>query len=161
MQIRDQRGLELIGTGARPLAVARDGVDFTVVRQIAERLRQRPTRHGVGGEALVEQADGRFQTQVCQVQVEARQICRHTQTFIDIDQIRQATDVEVFVLQETFFDTTTRDEQATLHITRTPARRGVNKNLLDTRQGGKGYFTENTFVGWHVAPAYDRQGLLL
>ena len=161
MQIRDQRGLELIGTGARPLAVARDGVDFTVVRQIAERLRQRPARHGVGGEALVEQADGRFQTQVCQVQVEARQICRHTQTFIDIDQIRQATDVEVFVLQEAFFDTTTRDEQATLHITRTPARRGVNKNLLDTRQGGKGYFTENTFVGWHVAPAYDRQGLLL
>ncbi|MNI86847.1 hypothetical protein D3C73_1439810 [compost metagenome] len=98
MEIRDQRGLELISTGARPLAVTGDGVDFAVVRQVAERLGQRPARYGVGGEALVEQADGRFQTQVREVQVKARQICRHTQTFIDIDQIGQATDVEVFIV---------------------------------------------------------------
>ena len=109
----------------------------------------------------MEQADGRFQTQIRQVQVKARQIRRHTQTFIDIDQVRQATDVEVFIVLEAFFDTTARDEQATLHITRTPARRGVDKNLLDTRQGGEGDFTENTFVGRHVAPADNRQGLLL
>ena len=109
----------------------------------------------------MEQADGRFQTQVRQVQVKARQIRRHTQTFIDIDQVRQATDVEVFIFLEAFFDTTARDEQATLHITRTPARRGINKNLLDTRQGGERNFTENTFVSRHVAPADNRQGLLL
>ena len=74
MQVRDQRGLELIGTGAGPLAVTGDGVDLTVVRQVAERLSQRPAWNGVGGEALVEQANGRFQTQVRQVQVEARQV---------------------------------------------------------------------------------------
>ena len=66
MQVRDQWGLELIGTGARPLAVTGDGVDLAVVRQIAERLCQRPAWNGVGGEALVEQANGRFQTQVRQ-----------------------------------------------------------------------------------------------
>ena len=72
LEIRDQRRLEFIGTGACPLAVAGDGVDFAVVRQVAERLRQRPARHGVGGEALVEQANGRFQAQVRQIEIEAR-----------------------------------------------------------------------------------------
>ena len=67
MQIGDQRSLEFIGTGAGPLAVTGNGIDFTIVRQIAERLRQRPARHGIGGEALVEQADGGFQTQVREV----------------------------------------------------------------------------------------------
>ena len=110
MQIRDQRGLELIGTGAGPLAVAGDGVDFTVVRQVTERLRQRPARHGVGGEALVEQADSRLQAQVREVQVEARQIRRHTQTFINVDQVRQAANVKIFIFLQTLFDTTARDE---------------------------------------------------
>ncbi|CSP57207.1 Uncharacterised protein [Shigella sonnei] len=88
MQIRDKRRLEFIGTRTRPLAVTSDGVDFTVMRQIAERLRQRPARYGVSGEALVEQANGRFQTQVRKIQIKARQIRRHTQTFIDVHQIR-------------------------------------------------------------------------
>lgn len=64
MQVRDQRRLEFIGTRTRPLAVTSDGVDFTVMREVAERLRQRPARYGVSGKALVKQADGRFQTQV-------------------------------------------------------------------------------------------------
>ncbi len=60
VQVRDQRRLEFIGTGAGPLTVAGDGVDLAVMRQVAERLRQRPAWNGVGGEALVEQANGRF-----------------------------------------------------------------------------------------------------
>lgn len=67
MQVRDQRRLEFIGTRTRPLAVTSDGVDFTVMREVAERLRQRPARYGVSGKALVKQADGRFQTQVREV----------------------------------------------------------------------------------------------
>ena len=161
VQVRDQRGLELIGTGAGPLAVAGNGVNFTVVRQVAERLRQRPAWYGVGGEALVEQADSRLQAQVREVQVEARQIRRHTQTFIDVDQIGQATNVEIFVFLQTFFNATTRNKQTALHIARAPAGRGVNKDLLNTGQRGEGDFTEHAFVGRHIAPADDRQGLKL
>ncbi len=109
----------------------------------------------------MEQADGRFQTQVRQVQVEARQVSRHTQTFIDVDQIRQATDVKVFVFLVAFFDTAAGDKQTAIHITRTPSRRGVNKNLLNSRQGGEGDFTEYAIVGRHFAPADDRQGFTL
>ena len=134
MQVRDQWRLELISTGASPLAVTGDGVDLAVVRQIAERLRQRPAWNSVGGEALVEQANGRFQTQVRQVQVEARQVSRHTQTFIDVDQVGEATDVELFIVLEAFFNAATGDKQAAFHIAWTPARRRVNKNLLNTRQ---------------------------
>ena len=161
MQIRDQRGLELIGTGAGPLAVAGNGVNFTVVRQVAERLRQRPAWYGVGGEALVEQADSRLQAQVREVQVEARQIRRHTQTFIDVDQIGQATNVEILVFLQAFFNATTRNKQTALHIARAPASRGVDKDLLNTGQRGEGDFTEHAFVGRHIAPADNRQGLKL
>ena len=131
------------------------------MRQVAERLRQRPARHGIGGEALVEQANGRFQTQIRQVQVEARQIRRHTQTFIDVHQVRQATNVEVFIVLKAFLNAATGDKQAAFHIPGTPARRRVNKNLLNTWQGGEGDFTEDTFVGRHIAPAHNRQGFPL
>ncbi|MNS92077.1 hypothetical protein D3C72_1261970 [compost metagenome] len=161
MQIRDQRGLELIGTRTRPLAVTSDGVDLTVVRQVAERLSQRPARNGVSGEALVEQANGRFQTQVREVQVEARQVSRHTQTFIDVHQVREATDVELFIFLQTFFDTATGNKQTAFHIAWTPASRRIHKNLFNTRQRGEGDFTEHPFIGWHIAPADNRQGFAL
>ncbi|VDR24368.1 Uncharacterised protein [Raoultella terrigena] len=51
----------------------------------------------------MEQADCRFQTQVRKVQVEARQIRRHTQTFIDIHQVRQAANVKIFIILQAFF----------------------------------------------------------
>ena len=161
MQIRDKRRLEFIGTRTRPLAVTGDGVDFTVMRQVAERLRQRPARYGVSGEALVEQADGRFQTQVRKIQIKARQIRRHTQTFIDVHQIRQATDVEVFVGFETLFNAAAGDKQTALHIARTPACRGVHKNLLNAWQRGEGDFTQHAFVSGDITPAHNRQGFAL
>ena len=161
MQVRDQRRLEFIGTRTRPLAVTGDGVDFTVMRQVAERLRQRPARYGVSGEALVEQANGRFQTQVRKIQIKARQIRRHTQTFIDVHQIRQATDVEVFVGFETLFNAAAGDKQTALHIARTPACRGVHKNLLNAWQRGEGDFTQHAFVSGDITPAHNRQGFAL
>ena len=106
----------------------------------------------------MEQADGRFQAQVRKIQVEARQIRRHTQTFIDIDQIRQATDVEVFICFETLFDAAAGDKQTALHIARTPACWGVNENLLNARQRGEGNFTQHAFVGGDITPADNRQG---
>ncbi len=161
MQVRDKRCLEFISTRTRPLAVTGDGVDFTVMRQIAERLRQRPARYGVSGEALVEQANGRFQTQVRKIQIKARQIRRHTQTFIDVHQIRQATDVEVFVGFETLFNAAAGDKQTALHIAWTPACRGVHKNLLNAWQRGEGDFTQHAFVSGDITPAHNRQGFAL
>ncbi|EWC63630.1 hypothetical protein UO65_1037 [Actinokineospora spheciospongiae] len=62
-QVRGQQRL----AGAHPVAVAADGVDLAVVRDVAERVRQRPRREGVGGEAGVHQRDGGDQPLVGQV----------------------------------------------------------------------------------------------
>ena len=160
LQIRDQRRLEFISTCARPLAVAGDGVDFAVVRQVAERLRQRPAWHGVGGKTLMEQADGRFQTQVRQIKIETGQIRRHAQAFIDRHQIREAAYIKAVVL-DALLDTAARDKQAAFHIAWAPTGRGVNENLFNTRQGGEGNFTQNVRVGRHFTPANNRQRFVL
>ena len=109
----------------------------------------------------MEQADCRLQTQVREVQVEARQVSRHTQTFVNVHQIRQAANVEIFIFLQTLFNAATGDEQTAFHIARAPACRGVNKNLFNTGQRGEGDFTENPFVGRHFAPADDGQGFTL
>jgi hypothetical protein len=45
--------------------------------QITEGLGQPPLGHGVGGEALMEHANGRFQTLITEIRIEHRQIGRH------------------------------------------------------------------------------------
>ena len=77
--------VEVALTGICPAAVSFNGVDLTVVRQIAERLSQRPFRSGIGREALVEYADRGFKTLITKVFIELRQIRRHHQTFIGDD----------------------------------------------------------------------------
>ncbi len=160
LQIGDQRRIEFVGARARPLPVTGDGVDFAVVRHIAERLRQRPARYGIGREALMEQADSRFQTQVRQIEIEARQVGRHTQAFVDIDLVREATDIKCFIvgLFNALFRAAARHIKATLHIARTPAGRGVNKELLNARHRGEGDLSQYVLIDGHVAPADHREG---
>ena len=64
LDIRQERGLEFAGSGFGPVAVAGDGVDLAVVGQEAKGLGQGPARHGVGGEALVKNADPALQFRV-------------------------------------------------------------------------------------------------
>ena len=130
LQIGDQRRRKLVAASLGPLAVAGDGVDLAVVGQIAERLRQRPARAGVGGETLVEHADGRLHANVGQIQIEARQIHRHAQSFIDGDQVGEADHVEV-VVADAFLDAAAHDIEAALEILVDPAGRGVDKDLFD------------------------------
>jgi hypothetical protein len=78
----------------RPVTVALHGVDFTVVRQEAERLRQLPLRPGIGGEALVEYRQAGFKTRVVQVQEELGQVFRGHQAFVGQGVRRQRGQVE-------------------------------------------------------------------
>ena len=57
-------------TGPHPVLVTAGGVDLTVVCHVAERMRQRPGREGVGGEARVHDGQGRLHPLVLQVEVE-------------------------------------------------------------------------------------------
>ena len=59
-----------------PVHVAAQGVDFPVVRHVAEGVRQRPGGEGVGGEALVHQAQGADHVRVAQLGVEVGDLGR-------------------------------------------------------------------------------------
>ena len=79
------------GVAARlgPVAITADGVDFAVMGQIAERLRQPPLRQGIGGEALMEQTDRGLQPLVAEVGIEHRQVGRHHQPLVADQPTRQ------------------------------------------------------------------------
>ena len=56
VHVFDQRRVELVAARLSPVAVALDGIDFAVVGEKPERLRQPPFRPGVGGKALMKNA---------------------------------------------------------------------------------------------------------
>jgi hypothetical protein len=60
--------------GGHPVAVAADGVDLAVVRDVAVRVGQRPARERVGGEPAVHQRDGARHAVVAQFRVEAGEL---------------------------------------------------------------------------------------
>ena len=159
LQIGDQRRRKLVAASLGPLAVAGDGVDLAVVGQIAERLRQRPARAGVGRETLVEHADGRLHANVGQIQIKTWQVHRHAQPFIDGDQVGEADHVEV-VVADAFLDAAAHDIEAALEILVDPAGRGVDKDLFDAGQGGLGDRAEYIGIDRHLAPTDQAQGLL-
>ena len=66
-----------------PIAVADEGVDLAVVGEVAERLRQLPVGQRVGGEALMEQGQGRDRACILEVGVEAVELVRDHQALVD------------------------------------------------------------------------------
>ena len=55
--VAEQRGREDVLAGVHPVDVAAHGVDFAVVGDVAEGMRELPGGEGVGGEALVDEAE--------------------------------------------------------------------------------------------------------
>ena len=49
----DERG-DVLFTGQNPIEIAAQGVDFTIVGNHTEWMRQRPLREGIGRETLVD-----------------------------------------------------------------------------------------------------------
>ena len=152
LQVGDQLVGELQATRLRPVAVARDGVDFAVVGQEAERLGQRPLGQGVGREALVEHRDGGLQALVVEVRIEAGQVGRHHQTLVDQGLRREAAHVVVGVGGVAHRGAAAGAEQ--LHgeggIRQALA---TDEHLLDLRQACQGQLTEHRGIHRHLAPA--------
>ncbi len=158
LQIRQLLVGELQAARLGPVAVAGDGVDLAVVGEKAERLRQRPLRHGVGGEALVEDADGGGQTLVAEVREELRQVRRHHQTFIDDVLVGEAADIELLVLGQGHFGPATCHEQLDAELTLGQAV-GTDEHLLDARQPLQRQATQHAGIDRHLAPADQGQSL--
>ena len=155
-QVGQQFVGELVAPRHRPVAVAGDGIDLAVMRQKAERLGQRPARQGVGGEALVEHADGGFQTRIAEVRIEAGEIRRHHQALVDDVLGRQAADVEVGVVLERHLGAAAGEEQLDAHL-RVVEAFAADEHLLDARQALQRQTAEHRSVHRHAAPADQGQ----
>ena len=157
--VGQKRRAQLVGARPRPAAVTGDGVDLAIMGQIAEGMGQRPPRQGVGGKALVEEADGRLQPVVGEVGEELRQVHRPAQPLVDDDQVGEADDIEVGVVDDALLDPPLDHVEAALQLLGAPAEGAVEEYLGDGRHGGAGEFAEHRRVDRHLAPADQRQGL--
>ena len=84
---------------AHPVDVAAQGVDLAVVGDVTERVRQRPRREGVGGEARVHQRQRRFHRRIGQVGEHRFHLDRREHALVHQGARRQAGDIE----QRAFF----------------------------------------------------------
>ena len=93
------RVAEFGGAGARPDAVAGDGVDLAVVGEHAEGVGERPGGEGVGAVALVEDGEAGDERRVAEVGVEVAERVRGEEPLVDDGAAGEADDVEVAELR--------------------------------------------------------------
>ncbi len=81
--------------GPHPVAVAADRVDLTVVRHVAEWVRQRPRREGVRGKPAVHQPDRADQPVIGEVREERRQLLGGQHALVNQRPAGQRREVEL------------------------------------------------------------------
>jgi hypothetical protein len=146
----------------RPGAIAGDGVDLAVMGQHAERLRQRPARAGIGGEALVEHRHAAFELRALQVRVQLRQPRRQHHALVADAVGGQADDVERrHVLQALGGATAGQEQPAAEGFRRRSCAFDVDQrrgeHLFDARHVAARGAAAGFGVDRHGAPAGDRQ----
>ena len=151
--------VERVRPGLGPVAIAPDGVDLAVVRQVAERLRQRPLRQRIGGEPLVENANRGGQLRIVEVGVEVRQPLRHHQALVADYAGRQAADVEIRVIRHRPLRLPPCQQQRRIAMPGVTAEQ-IDEQLLDARHRSPGLFSEHLRINRHLPPATRPEPLL-
>ena len=137
-----------------PVAVAEQRVDLAVVRDVAERLRERPVRQRVRREALVEERDRGDRALVREVRVEARQLRRDHQPLVDDRARRHRDDVAVeLALAERTLGAAPRQVEPALELGAVEALRPAQQQLLDAGQRVQRETAQDRRVVRHGAPA--------
>ena len=152
--------------GPHPVLVAGDGVDLTVVGDAAERMRQRPRREGVGGEARVHDAQRAGQPIVLQVQVERLELRGGQHALVDERLAGQAWEVDGFaagaILARALGAEFVLGALADHVGSGAPGpcrRRPADEQLPEGRHRVARQRAQRRVVGRHVAPAQYRQAL--
>ncbi len=144
--------------GAEPAAIRDDGVDFTVVGDVTERLRKIPGGLRVCGIALVENGERRGERGVAQIFVKLRELPGREQTFVN-DRLRRER-TEITTRWQKRFGALAEKREFPLEAR--DAARGVERRdveLPDFRHRLEGFTTERVRVGWDAAPAEDAEAL--
>lgn len=151
--------------GPHPVLVAGDGVDLAVVGDAAERMRQRPRREGVGGEARMHQTERALDARVLQVDVELPQLRGRQHALVDEGASGQAGEVHGLaaravgactLVAELVLHALAHDVGATLEL---HALCPADEHLAEGRHGVAGERSERALVGGHLAPSEQGQAL--
>ncbi|CCF70123.1 hypothetical protein XAPC_3853 [Xanthomonas citri pv. punicae str. LMG 859] len=157
IELRDveARGLPYLAARLRPAPVAFDGVDFPVVREQPERMRQRPARQRVGGKTLVEDNCAGGQIAALQVRVERAQLVRQHHALVADAVGREGGDVEMFDRMQRLLGAPARQEQRQGEAVFGLFGTGIDKDLFDARQGIACQLAAHAVIGGHHAPAAE------
>ena len=157
--VAQQLGLELGLAGAHPVAVAVDGVDLAVVREHAQRLRERPGREGVGRVAGVHDGELRREALVLEVGVERLELERRDHALVAERAGRQRDEVGV----ELGARALAQPEDAT--VERDPRQRGCvadrrarDEELLEDRDGPRTPACRGSRPRWAPRASRARRG---
>jgi len=145
----------------KPIRVAAQGVDLTVVGDHAKRLSQFPAWEGVGAETLMDDGQGGRETLVGQVGIVAGQLRGEEHALVDHRAARHRTDVEIGGRLAQFganavLGPFANDEQAAFEFFVGQPAAG-EEELFDDGLGGAGDIAEARIVGGDVAPAKDAE----
>ena len=129
--------------------VAPQGVDFAIVRQIAERMGQFPGRKGVGAVPLVNKCQRRDKRLVRQILVERLNLRRQHQPLIDHSSRAEAWEIDI---QQLLLQPSAQDKHLALkRIVALPLARG-NENLADDRTALARLLAQLRSINRHLAP---------
>ena len=155
---RDQVGVQQCLTGPHPVAVAHHGVDLAVVRDVAERVGQRPARERVGGEARVDDGERGRHPLVGEVGIEGVELGRGQHALVEQRPSAERGEVDVGLVLGAL-------AQAEHHpLQRMPgdARAlGLDEDLAEVRHHATGGDAHAGGVDRYVAPAEHRETLLV
>jgi len=157
--VAEEVGLEHRLSGAHPVFVAAEGVDFAVVNQIAIGMGARPAREGVRAEPRVEEDDGAFHRGVGEVEIVGGDLMGCEHPLVDDRSRGEARDVEVVAsggvgVADGVLDAPTDDVEAALERPVVGyVRRASDEYLADDRLAGEGGFSESLVVGGNRSPS--------
>ena len=151
-------GFKRIFPGFHLVDVAAQGVDLAIVRQKAERLRQRPGRESVGTVTLMHNRQRTFKVFAGQVRKEFRHLRGHQQTFVDDNPAGKADYIKTvtragFHLNRLFNHSADNIKFAFKRDIISVFFTGGNKELLDLRTAVAGNPAKGFFIDRNVSPA--------
>ena len=129
--------------------IAAQGVDFAVVGEIAERVREAPGRERIRGIALVHERKGTFHCRIAQVRIKAVDLRCQKQALVHNGLRRAARQIR---LGNRLFNLAAREEELALKGGLIGRFAGTDKQLANPRQALPGRFADGFRMHRHIAP---------
>ena len=159
LETRDQRGRHQRLAGTHPVAVALHGVDLAVVGEVAVRVRERPRRERVGGEAAVHQRQRGLDPLVGEIGEELGELRRGEHALVDEGAARQRREVDHLVagartveLRELVLAALAHHEEHAVELDAGGAAGVVDEQLLEARHHAQRRRADHRGVDRHLAP---------